>query len=510
MLFSSLRVAVIISGDLKQAQVHQSSYKIDIARLRGTIYDCNMVPLTNVNEKTVAAVMPTPKGITAISSILDGEQLEDALSKLKNNQVAISYIKENIISEGIATTTVYERYADNSPACHIIGYADDTGHGVTGLELAYDEFLYSENTVSAIFSTDGKGNTLKGVEPYFENDLSIVHSGVVTTIDINIQNMVENAAGQLKSGCVIVAEVPSGKIRALVSVPGFDLNDISKSLNAENSPMLNRALCTFNVGSIFKPCVATTAIEGGYGKKNFVCEGAFEIGDRTFRCHELSGHGNMNLQSSLAQSCNCYFYNYAVSSGGIPIYNTASKLSIASKLKIADNLYAAAGNIPNLTSLSNKGTLANFSIGQGNLMASPIAMLNLYLAIATDGCYTVPSVVEKTVKDGVENYYDIGKPTRVMKKETAAILREYLKSVITDGTGKEACPKSITAAGKTATAQTGRYYKDGGEITNSWFCGFFPAEEPKYVTIVMSDNKLSVSTASIFAQIADEIYEYIS
>ena len=95
-----------------------------------------------------------------------------------------------------------------------------------------------------------------------------------------------------------------------------------------------------------------------------------------------------------------------------------------------------------------------------------------------------------------------------MSENTAAILRNYLKGVVTDGTGSEAAPKFTTAAGKTATAQTGRYYDDKSEITNSWFCGFFPAEEPKYVVVVMSDSKLSVSTASVFAEIADGITQF--
>ncbi len=508
MLFSVLRITVIISGNLLEVQNNQSTYKEEIARLRRTIYDCNMVRLTNVNEKKIAAVMPTPKGVIAITSMLEGKQLDDALNKLKNNRVAICEVKENIISEGIITTNIYDRYDDESNACHIIGYIDDTGHGVSGLELAYDDFLFTDKKISAVYSTNGKGYALKGIEPYFENDLSVINSGLVTTLDINIQNIVENAAAKMTSGCVIVAEVPNGKIRAIASVPTFDLNNIYESLNKDNSPMINRSISAFNIGSAFKPCVAIAAIESEMVYNNFICEGFFEVGDRLFKCHELTGHGLMNLQTSLAQSCNCYFYNCALSMGGSKIYNIASKLSISSKLKIADNLYVVPGNIPTLDSLTNKGLLANFSIGQGDLMASPVAILNLYLAIASDGSYIIPSVVEKTIKDGTESYHDTGRPTRVMKNKTAEILRQYLKTVITEGTGGDALPKNVTAAGKTATAQTGRRYNDGTEITNSWFCGFFPAENPKYVAIVMSDNKLNISTGSIFAQIADEVYEY--
>ncbi len=503
-----LRVAVIVTGNYEKIQSEQITYKIDVVQHRGTIYDCNMVPITNNQPQMIAVVSPTQRCISAISRVLDEKTLSDTLATLKSNKPAVCYISEDISCDGIATTTIYNRYNENLSACHLIGYTNDEGHGVSGLELAYDDLLYSSEYVSANITCDGHGNMLKGVEPYFENDLSKTINGVVTTLDINIQTIVEKEISKMNSGCAIVAEVGNSKIRAMASVPTFDINNIAESFDDENSPMLNRALNTFNVGSVFKPCVAIPIIENNLTNVIFNCEGNLEIGDRWFRCHNLSGHGEMNLCYSLAQSCNCFFYNSALSLGGDHIYKTAAKLSTGTKIKIADGIYTVRGNLPDKSVLSNVGALANLSIGQGNLMASPVAMLNLYLAIAGDGSYYVPSVVEKTIVDGKENLYDIGYPTSVMRSDTANTLREYLKTVITDGTGVEAAPMLTTAAGKTATAQTGRYYTDKTEITNSWFCGFFPADKPQYVIVVMSDSKLSVSTASVFANIADGIAEY--
>ena len=495
-------------GNYAELQESLTTKSIKISKLRGTIYDCNMVPLTNTNPQKIAIVSPTKRCISAISNVLDDDSLDAALQNLNNNSPAICYINEEISCDGIATTITYNRDVKTPVACHLIGYTDDTGHGVTGLELAYDELLYSDKYLTALFACDGKGNVLKGVEPYFENDLSQVLSGVVTTIDINIQSIVEEQISVLKSGCAIVAEVANSKIRAMASMPTFDITNLAKSLNEENSPLLNRALCTFNVGSIFKPCVAIAAIESNYANISFDCKGYMEIGDRIFRCHNLSGHGEMNLCNALAQSCNCFFYNCAVTIGGEYIQKTASILNIGEKIKIADKIYAARGKLTDTNDLQNFGALANLSIGQGNLMASPISMLNLYIAIASNGSYYVPSVVEKTIKDGAVDEYDIGGVTKVMKPETAEILRQYLKTVITEGTGIDAALINTTAAGKTATAQTGRYYTDKTEITNSWFCGFFPADNPQYVIIVMSDSKSDVTTSSIFAKIANGIAEY--
>lgn len=502
-----LRVAVIATGNYNTVQANQSSYKINVARLRGTIYDCNMVPLTNSSKKIVAAVLPTPKGIMAASAALEGDALKNVLETLKNNKPAICTVDDKIASEGVATTTVYSHNGEYLPACHIIGYIDATGHGVSGLELAYDDLLYSDKSVSAVFTSDGKGNVLEGIEPYFENDLSVVHSGVVTTLDINIQSVTERALSKLSSGCAIVAEAQSGKIRAMASVPTFDVNNLELSLSGENSPMINKALAAFNVGSIFKPIVAAAAIENGYINQTYNCTGSTEIADRTFRCHKLDGHGEMNMCTALSQSCNCYFFKLATVIGSEKLYKASANLSLSGKIRIADNLFSASGNMPTEKALENEGAIANFSIGQGTLLASPVAMLNLYSAIATNGCYIMPSIVEKTIKDGAEQSFDKRYPTRVMNVETAAILRDYLKNVITEGTGSEAAPQNCDAAGKTATAQTGRYYDNGEEITNSWFCGFFPADAPKYVVVVMSNSRLSVSTASIFAEISDEIMQ---
>ena len=97
-----------------------------------------------------------------------------------------------------------------------------------------------------------------------------------------------------------------------------------------------------------------------------------------------------------------------------------------------------------------------------------------------------------------------------MKNDTAAVLREYLAAVITEGTGEDAKPETVTAAGKTATAQTGKY-EDGVEISQGWFCGFFPAESPEYVVVVFSENtkKQIKSCNKIFAEIADNITSMI-
>lgn len=494
-------------GNYGELQKNQSEYKIKISKLRGTIYDCNMYPITNRSTKTVAAVSPSAKNSTVLFNSIDESVKENVKSQLSTNEPTVCEVDKSIDTYGIACTTVFEHNPVSNSACHIVGYVNSDGHGVSGLEYAYDSLLYTDEYVSAVFTVDGKGRVLKGIKPYFENDLSAAYNGVVTTLDINIQNIVYNAAKKLNGGCAIISEVANGKIRGMVSVPEYDINNITDALQSDNSPLINRALSAYSVGSVFKPCVAAAAIENGNGDFLFDCLGRVKISEREFKCHNLSGHGNMNLCTALTYSCNCYFYNLGLATGAKSVLELSSALSFGFKIRLADNLSTSSGNLPDLSRVSTDAALANLSIGQGELLLSPVAMLNLYLAIAGDGGYYLPSVVEKTIDDGVSQNYAAANKTRVMSSETADLLREYLKTVITDGTGKEAAPQNCTAAGKTATAQTGRYYENGTEITNSWFCGFFPYENPKYVLVVMSDVKSDVSTASVFAEIADKITE---
>ena len=147
------------------------------------------------------------------------------------------------------------------------------------------------------------------------------------------------------------------------------------------------------------------------------------------------------------------------------------------------------------------------SVGQGAMMISPLVINNLYMAIANDGNYHTPSLVEGIVKNGkVIERYTLPAMVNVMKSTTAKTLKQALATVLDeDGTGHSAKPKLTTAAGKTGTAQTGRI-KNGKGVVNSWFCGFFPFDNPKYAVTVLSENSKS-GCGSVFAGIADGITE---
>ena len=466
-----------------------------------------MIPLTNNKEKIIAAVSPTKKAITAIRDLLPKKEKNELLKKLENGEPIVCEIERDIKCDGITTTKIYTHSPSTLPAVHLLGYVDGENRGVNGIEKAYNDLLYSDKQSYVYFECDGKGNILKGSNAVIDNDTSVTASGVITTLDINIQNIAEKAALNIEKGAIVIADAKSGEIRAMVSRPFFDYTRVEDYLNNPDSPLFNRALGAYNVGSVFKPCVAISGIENKINSIFYDCSGSKKIVDRIFKCHKTDGHGIMTLKTALANSCNTYFYTYSALISGENIYNTASSLNFGTAIKLCDNIYTAKGSLPTKSSLENPAALANFSIGQGQMTLSPVSILTLYCAIASKGYYYLPSVVKKTVKDGKFTPYDKGNRTKVMSESTAEILKNYLKAVISDGTGEDAKPKNVTAAGKTATAQTGKY-ENGYEISQSWFCGFFPCEEPKYVAVVFSENtkKQTKTCNQIFAEIADSIY----
>ena len=253
---SILRVSAAATADYSAVLAKQSSYRLTAARLRGTIYDRNMAPITNAESKIIAAVSPVPRAVTAISSVLSGEELESVLSRLKSGKPVLCEVPEIIDCDGISCTKVYVHNSASTPAVHLVGYTDADSHGVSGLEKAYDKLLYSDSQAAFVYTKNGRGDILKGAETVVENDTSVTAGGIVSTIDVNIQQIAETAAGSIKKGAVVVAKAESSEILAAVSTPYFDVTNVSEYLNAAGSPLLNRALAAYNVGSVFKLCVA--------------------------------------------------------------------------------------------------------------------------------------------------------------------------------------------------------------------------------------------------------------
>lgn len=500
-LYSAATNKMIMAGN------SSARYSVAVTRPRGMIYDASGIPLNNRNERIIAAASPSPQAISVLCDVLKGDpSLTGILERLNDGKPIICELPYIIECDGVVCIAAEQSNTPDKPAVHTVGYTDSSGHGVSGLEAAFDDLLYSDDCVEAVFELNGAGYVLGDKAPEIRG-LEYRKNAVYTTLSAEIQKITEECCAGIKSGAAVVCEIGTGKLRAVVSKPDFDCTAVSEYLNDTDSPLINKALSAYSVGSVFKPCVAAAGIEGKCGTLTFNCSGSVELDGRAYHCHNRSGHGLLSLEGALTESCNTFFYQFASAVGASAIYEKAVACSFGCEFEIAPGLKSSAGALPELKTLYSSSSLANLSIGQGSLLLSPVAVLTLYCAIASDGGYYLPTIVEKQVRGGVSESITASKKTIVMEAETAERIRKYLSNALNSGTGTAAKPSLCSAGGKTATAQTGRFSDSGSEINMGWFCGFFPAEAPKYAVSIMIEDANGYDAAPIFAAIADGITE---
>lgn len=489
----------------------QSSYKLVVANTRGTIYDCNKIPLTGGGEETVAAIAPTVEGAAALSKTLPQKTMEDVYPSLTAGKPFFLKLSQPIKAPGIDSFTLKKRYADSQPAAHVIGYLDSTGAGTAGIEKAFNRQLtQGQGQISVTYKVDALNRVLWGEDKQISDSTYLQNKGVVLTLDKDIQKIAEQAAKKyLKQGAVVVTEVPSCKIRAMVSLPDFSPNDVAAALKSEGSPLVNRCLAAYNVGSVFKLVSASAALEYGMSPDTeYTCTGAIDVSGGLFHCFNSESHGKENMQEAIAQSCNTYFINLMQQVPQAQFLAMAQSMGYGRSFEIAPGLNSSAGNLPTLESLKIPRALANFSFGQGDLTATPLQIDAMVNAIASDGVFVQPSLYEGMVDENLKYTEKAAaqKSTRVISEDTAKLLRQFMKESINTGTSNRGKPTSVTAGAKTATAQTGRFV-NGTEQVESWFSGFFPLEAPKYVVTVFAEGGSGggATCGPVFREIADAL-----
>lgn len=499
-------INVAFDPKLQNAANMSSVQTVSVGFQRGTIYDCNMKPLTNNVTKYVSVITDEELAFVTLSNHLGEKEASRKLKTVRESKKPVVYTDCEIKGDGLKCFMYYD--TDVSLAKHLLGYVDDNGHGVAGLQRSLDNRLFVDSKFEISFKTNGIGNIIRGEEVICNKLNGVEQSGIMLTIDREIQKIAEDAANVLKTGAVVITEISTGEIKAMVSRPDFDIDNLAAALENEDSPLINRALMTYNLGSGFKPCVAAAAIETGYEDYLWYCEGACDIDGQRFVCHKSSGHKWLDMAGALKKSCNTFFYNLAVEVGADKVYRMAENAGFNNTVSFGYGFATERSDIGDEKWLmTSDRALANLSIGQGELMVTPIAVLNLYCAIAGDGSYCPPSLIKGEIRNGeAESFSEQNARVRLMSERTAKMLKKQLLGVLGNGgTGTIAKPKTVTAAGKTSTAQTGMI-KNGERVVNTWFCGFFPFDTPKYAVAILSENS-NEGCGGVFAEIADKITE---
>ncbi|MBC8585060.1 peptidoglycan D,D-transpeptidase FtsI family protein [Youxingia wuxianensis] len=501
-------------GDmLAQAADTQSAYILDVAKSRGLIYDCNLNSMVNTTKKTVAAVMPSPEAMMALTqAIEEGEEIVIREDEVKPYTVNLE--KTSVYSKGVEMFDVWERYAPNQLAPHIIGYLNPEGSsGAAGIELAYDELLQQYNgSLKLRYMVDAYGQAMTTEAPEIIQDNFESQGGVVLTLDSTIQRAAQRAMKNVEKGAAVVMDITTGNLKAVVSMPQYDPNNLAESLKNPDSPFVNRAFSQYNVGSTFKLVTAAAALENGAGRYNpYTCKGYIDIDGHIFYCHYRNGHGEIDMKKAVEVSCNPFFIQLGLSAGGKNIISMARDIGFSKAAQLSEDIKTQSGTLPDEKELASDTAVANLSFGQGKLTATPIQVAQMACTIANGGYAITPRLVEGFTDDGKEIYEHttIYSPVQVFSKKTAQALQEFMIGNVEEGSGVNAKPDYCTAAGKTASAQTG-IYEGEEEIVHAWFAGYFPAQDPKYAIVVLVEggDSGSETAAPIFKQIAESIYLY--
>ncbi|MBR5825956.1 MAG: penicillin-binding protein 2 [Clostridia bacterium] len=502
------RVAYINFSGFSEAGNTGGTRTVTIGRTRGKIYDRNLRLLVDSEEKLIAAVTPATGSEQYLYLMKDEGYAKE---KIQTGQPFVSEVKDKVSNEFLRSFSVPVRYSENQSAVHLIGYLSSDGeNGLSGIERAYNAYL-SENSGELIvsFEVDAKGRVLAGMDKYINDDNFNSQAGLVLTIDKDIQLITENALrnSTVKSGCAVVMQVNSGEIVALASVPTYDPDNVAEALYEENSPLINKVLQQYSVGSVFKPLVAATALENGIDPMaEYECNGSCKVGDKTFSCYNSTAHGAVNMQSALEKSCNCYFIDLIMQTDVEYLLKLCNDIGIGKADTVADGINTSAGVLPDAELLKTKGELSNFAFGQGCLMMTPVQMLKMYHTLAT-GNLISPSVIYGTMDSSgniVRNTSAV--PQKLLTDGTVKKMRQMLLSVTENGNAFNAKSDIVSLAGKTGTAQSG-IYKEGLEICRTWFAGFFPAEAPEYIVVVMNENGMGGNSdcGPVFKEICEAI-----
>lgn len=467
---------IIFSGDYS-VSLGYNSYTLTLGKLYPTIYDRNMNKITNKNNKYVAVIRPNEKCLSELEKLFSFKEIKEIKNELQKGYPVLREVYNYSPCKHIQIFEVIDRNENNSNTDILMKTVQSYTNDVIGKK-------------DINFTIDAKGRLLDGDKGTVLEENYNSSQGIILTVDNKIQKIVEESSKEMEKGAVVVLDVNTNEILASYSAPNDNIN---------------RALTPYCVGSVFKLVVAAAAIENNINMQ-YECNGSVVVGDTTFSCQNNKAHSKEDLRNALANSCNCYFIKLALELGEDKILAMAQKLGFGDKTVFYNNWEITNGNLPSKSVLQSKGQLSLLGFGQGSLTATPLQFASAVSSFANGGLYIKPSLVSATVDDD-KNITNLktNQSTRVMNEKTAKSIREFMRYVVTNGTGRRA-EYNNNSAGKTSTAQSGRYV-DGKEILNTWFAGFYPYDNPKYTIVVMTEDGKSGSgdCCPIFRTIVEKL-----
>ncbi len=553
------------------------TYILDIPAPRGQITDRTGAPLAqNKLSYNLAITFPTPLDFSDTQALAFAHEKIGKTEKLIGRSIKVPdelilrhyhnrgvlpfEIVQNLrqpeydgvkekMPPGVVMRPIYIRtYPHAKVGGQIVGYTGKTGRnldgiidnhetlwpeteGREGLEQTFNAMLKGKHgEYKLTFDKDGRKTSEKLVTP------PVPGNNVITTLDLRLQELAEKALeAKAKRGAIVILDPNTGDILAMASWPTYDPNAFVPSISAEkfkalqddpDIPLLPRAFrSSYPPGSTFKVAVGMAALESGAIRPDdqYQCVPSIDVGNVTFHNWKKENRGPLNFVQALTESCDTWFYQVGIKTGADPIIDWALKLGFGAKCGIPLR-GEVEGRIPNDQYMKAthgrkllNGDIANLSIGQGDVLVTPLQMAQAMAIIANGGTFFQTRLIHQvqTFNNEIVSAYQVrAKRTIDVSPETMDQLRTGLIDAVNGGAGTahQASLDNVEVAGKTGTAQWGPKSK---ERTAAWFAGFLPADQPLYAFASLYEGDVGSkvhggsAAAPMIADVFKEVYKNI-
>ncbi len=533
-------VTVLDGEKLRAKAIDQWTRDLPVKAVRGDVVDRNGVVLATDSSTTAVyirtrCVTEPEKTAAVLSEVLeiDGPSL---LNKIKNSSVSeitaalqvsddkIKRLKEYSLDGVYFAPDGKRSYPFGSMLCQTLGYTSVDGSGLSGIEKYYDRYLKGENG-KILYESDLIGLDADGKKPSYIQATDGL--SVRLTIDSEIQLICESELDSVMeqytpvSAKILVMEPSSGRVLAMAQKPSFDLNEVPRE-DEQSLMKLGRngiVADSYEPGSTFKIITAGANIEeslsgnpAAFSPEHIFPSGRYRVVlGKKIKCwstHSNGRHSSQKLSDALNNSCNPIFVDIALSLGKSTFYTYISAFNFGKTTGIDFNGEATGMVVPEPS--VTDGDLARIGFGQ-TIAVTPIQLAAAVCAAVNGGVYYKPYLVEEiySAEQSVVRYYPV-KTDRVLSERASKILSSYLEGVVRDGSGKQAYIEGARVGGKTGTAQI---YKDGKIASGKYvmsFIGFFPANEPKYLALVIVEEPIGGTYGStVAAPVCKNVFEKI-
>ena len=400
--------------------------------------------------------------------------------------------------------------------------------GKQGIEKSFNELLVGKPGNKEV-EVNASGRIIREIS----KTPSLKGDNIKLSVDTKLQKFSFSKLSIHKAGSIVVMDIKSGEILSIASFPNFNSNKIIEKpnknywdslLNNSLSPLTDRSVQgLYSPGSTFKMIVAIAALQKGIINLNnkVSCEGKISYGDRIFHCWKTKGHGSMDIETAIQESCDVFFYNLAIKVGIDAISEVAKDFGLGQiyNFRIQKK---KSGIIPskkwkkeNLDESWYGGETLIAAIGQGYVLTTPLQLVVMTARIASGGKAVLPAIIKQSQEKDFDFMSKYEESLKIIKKAMFNVVNKN------KGTAYRQKSENFKFSGKTGTSQVKKITlaeRESEDFRNTeieWknrdhalFVGYMPSEKPKYAISVIVEHGGSGATTA--APIAKDIFEYIN